>query len=48
MLYPFELRALRSGNSNYGKGFRPVSRMGYDLLKCLHSLSIAQPLHGCE
>ena len=48
MLYPFELRALRSGNSNYGKGFRLVSRMEYDLLKCLHSLSIAQPLHGCE
>jgi hypothetical protein len=22
--------------------------MGYDLVKCLHSLSIAQPLHDCE
>jgi hypothetical protein len=22
--------------------------MGYDLVKCLHSLSIAQPLHGGE
>ena len=26
-----------SGNCNYNKGFRPVSRMGYDPVKCLHA-----------
>jgi hypothetical protein len=30
------------------QGVPEISHMGYDLVKCLHRLSIAQPLHDCE
>ena len=47
MLYPFELRA-QIRQLQLQQGVLDNRRMGDDLLKCLHSPSIAQPLHDCE
>jgi len=30
------------------QGVPEITHMGYDLVKCLHRLSIAQHLHDCE